>query len=91
MARVLYDDKKLIGEVLEWTQRSDPPAYKTFLGKTVLMTPANVECSFVSPKPVNRRSKLTIVEDKNKRLILDIVKVIGGTNVIAKIREEVAI
>jgi hypothetical protein len=86
MKRILFSDGKEVGEISEWSQRSDPPAYKTFLGKTVLMTPANTECSFTSPKPVNRRSKLSIVEDNKVTHELEILKVTHGTKIVAKIK-----
>ena len=86
MARVLYDNGKEIGEITEWTMRIDPPVERTFLGKTALIKPANDECTFVSPKPVSRRSKLTVVEDGKKRFVLEIIKVVGGTKIQAKIK-----
>jgi len=89
MKHLLFNDGKLVGEISGWVQREDPPAYKTFLGKTVLMSPANSECSFVSPKPVSRKMKLTVVEDKKLRYILEVTKVTGGTQVVAKIKERV--
>lgn len=85
MARMLFDDGKLVGEISDWAQKTDPPVYKTFLGKTALLTPANDECSFVSPKPVHRKAKLVVVEDKKIRYELQITKVVGGTEIIAKI------
>ncbi len=87
MKRVLFSDGKEVGEIFDWTQRSDPPAYKTFLGKTVLMTPANTECTFTSPKPVNRRAKLSIVEDDNVSFELEILKVTHGTKIVARIKK----
>lgn len=91
MARILFDDDKLIGEITDWAQKAEPAVYKTFLGKTALLTPANNECSFVSPKPVKRKSKLTIVEDKKIRYDLEIVKVVGGTEIVAKIKGQTQI
>jgi hypothetical protein len=88
MARILYDDGKKIGEIEEWSQREDPPTYKTFLGKTALLKPANNECTFVSPKPVHRKSRLTIIEDSKIRYVLEVIKVVGGTQIIAKIKEQ---
>ncbi len=85
MARILYDHKKLIGEVSDWALESQPPAYKNVLGKTVLSTPANDECTFVSPKPVNRKSALTIVEDEKLEHVLQLKSVKGGVFVVAKI------
>lgn len=87
MKRILYVDGTKLGEISEWTQKAEPPTYKTFLGKAVLLTPANDECSFVSPKPVNRRSKLTIVTESGEKLELNILKVIGGTKIQAKLKK----
>ncbi len=88
MAYLLYDnDGKKIGEISEWKHEVAPPAYKTFLGKTVLMTPANDECSFVSPKPVRRKDILTIVADAKTRYTVEVMKAVGGTQVTAKIKE----
>ena len=91
MAHLLYDDGKKIGEVSDWTRKTEPAAYKTFLGKTALMTPANDECSFISPKPVHRKSKLTVVEDSKIRYVLVVTKVVGGTQITAKITEQIAL
>ncbi|RYZ70157.1 MAG: hypothetical protein EOP05_13705 [Proteobacteria bacterium] len=85
MKRVLFDDGVKVGEVEDWAQRSDPPTYKTFLGKTALLAPANNECTFVSPKPVKRKSKLTVIEDGKLKYELQVVQLVGGTEVTAKI------
>jgi hypothetical protein len=87
MARILYDGTTKIGEIEDWTKREEPATYKTFLGKTALLAPANNECTFTSPKPVSRKSKLTVVEDSKTRYVLEVQKVVGGTQVIAKIKE----
>ena len=89
MARLLYEDGKKIGEITDWSVRNEPATYKTFLGKTALMTPANDECSFTSPKPVNRKSKLTVLEDSSLRYVLEVLKVVGGTVITAKIKEKI--
>ena len=89
MERVLYDNGKELGKISEWAQQNSEPVYKTFLGKTVLATPANTGCTFTSPKPVARKSKLTVIEDKKKRYVLEISRIVGGTQVTAKIKEVV--
>jgi hypothetical protein len=89
MARLLYDDGNKVGEISDWTQRNEPAAYKTFLGKTALMSPANDLCSFTSPKPVHRKAKLTVVEDSSVRYVLEVLKVVGGTEITAKIKEKI--
>ncbi len=85
MAHILFDQGKKLGEISEWVVVTQPPAYKNVLGKTVLLTPANDECTFVSPKPVNRKSKLTIIEDEKRELTLQLKMVKGGTSITAKI------
>lgn len=85
MKRVLFDDGVKVGEVEVWAQRSDPPTYKTFLGKTALLAPANNECTFVSPKPIKRKSKLTVIENGKLKYELQVLRAVGGTEVTAKI------
>ena len=82
---ILFDHGKRLGEISEWAVAALPPVYKNVLGKTVLSTPANDECTFVSPKPVNRKSQLTIIEDGRWQITLRLVMVKGGTLVTAKI------
>lgn len=91
MTRILFDSDKKIGEIEEWSVRTDAPTYKTFLGKTALLAPANNECSFVSPKPVNRKSNLVVIEDSKIKYVLKVLKVIGGTEITAKITEKTEI
>ena len=85
MAMILFDAGKKIGEISDWSVATLEPVYKNVLGKTVLSTPANDECTFVSPKPVNRKSDLVIIENGTHEIKLRLVKVTGGTNIIAKI------
>ena len=92
MAYILFDsDGKKIGEISEWKHEVAPPAYKTFLGKTVLMAPANDECTFVSPKPVRRKAVLTIVADAKTRYVVEVTAAIGGTQITAKIKEQTTV
>lgn len=85
---ILFDQGKRLGEVSDWLVQSLPPVYKNVLGKTVLSTPANNECSFISPKPVKRKSLLSIVEDGKWEYVLQIVSVKEATLVTAKIIEK---
>jgi hypothetical protein len=73
MPYILFDHGKKIGEISDWTVEAREPVYKNVLGKTVLSTPANNECSFVCPKPVNRKkSQLTVVQDGKLEFTLQI-------------------
>lgn len=85
--RVLYDDKKEIGEILDWTVVEAPAESKTVLGKTFHVTRPTQQCSFVSPKPVNRKSKLRVIVDRKTELVLTNIKVKAGTEVSATITE----
>lgn len=85
MAFILYDQGKKVGEVSDWIVESNPPVYKDVLGKTVLATPANDGCSFVSPKPVNRKTQLKIIEAERIEYDLKIVRVQDHTRITAKI------
>jgi hypothetical protein len=79
MAHILYDQGKKIGEVSEWKLTPYEPVYKDILGKLVLMPVTNDVCSFITPKPVSRKTQLTILEDQNKELVLQIKSVKGMT------------
>ena len=85
MSYILFDHNKKVGEISAWSVADLPPVYKNVLGKIVLSTPANDECSFISPKPVNRRSKLTVILDRKWKFTLLLKSVKGSTSVIAKI------
>lgn len=85
MAHILFDHGKKIGEVSSWTNSTLPPAYKNVLGKTVLLAPANDECTFISPKPLNRKSQLTVIQDGKVELLLQLKSIKDGTVVVAKI------
>ena len=79
MAHVLFDQGKKLGEVSEWKLTPYEPVYKDVLGKTVLMPATNDVCSFVTPKPVSRKTQLTILEDQKRELVLQIKSVKGMT------------
>lgn len=85
MAYILFDHGKKIGEIAEWTVASQEPVYKNVLGKVVLSVPANNECSFVSPKPVNRKSQLIVIRDGVQEFKLQVKTVKGATFVTALI------
>ncbi len=79
MTHILFDQGKKLGEVSEWKLTLYEPVYKDVLGKSVLMPVTNDICSFVTPKPVSRKTQLTIIEDQNLELVLQIKSVKGMT------------
>ncbi len=79
MKHILFDQGKKIGEVTEWKLTPYEPAYKVVLGKNVLMPATNDICSFITPKPVSRKTQLTILEDQKRELVLQIKSVKGMT------------
>lgn len=79
MAHILYEKGKKLGEVSEWQLTLSEPVYKDVLGKMVLMPAAHDVCSFVTPKPVSRKTQLTIIEDQKKEFVLQIKSVKGMT------------
>ena len=87
---VLFDQGKKLGEVSDWKVIPDEPVYKDVLGKRVLMPAKHDVCSFVSPKPVHRKSQLSIVEDKQTKLVLE-VQSVKGTAVTAFVVSRIGI
>jgi hypothetical protein len=86
MAYILFDHGKKNGEITDWVVAPNEPVYKNVLGKMVLSNPANNECSFVCPKPVNRKnSQLTVIQDAKIEFTLQIKTVKGATFVTALI------
>ncbi len=85
MAYILFDHGKKVGEISDWVVEAREPVYKNVLGKVVLSVPANNECTFVSPKPVNRKSQLVVVQDGQCEYALQLKGVKGGTFVNALI------
>lgn len=85
MAYILFDHGKKVGEVSDWDVVSHEPVYKNVLGKVVLSVPENNECSFVSPKPVNRKSQLIVIQDGKREFTLQVKAVKGATFVTALI------
>jgi hypothetical protein len=79
MAHILFDKGTKLGEVSDWTLTPYEPVYKEVLGKNVLMPATNDVCSFVTPKPVSRKTQLTVIEDQKQELVLQIKSVKGMT------------
>ncbi len=75
MAHILYEQGKKIGEVTDWNLTKSQPVYKEVLGKKVLLPAKNDLCTFNTPKPVNRKAQLTILEDQKWELVLEIKSV----------------
>lgn len=88
MAHILFDQGKKIGEISDWTVVSHKPTYKNVLGKMFLSAAATTECSFISPKPVNRKSQLTVIEDSKIEFTLQVKAVKGATRVTALITSQ---
>ncbi len=84
MAFILFENGKKIGEISDWSVASKEPTFKDVLGKRVLSAPKCDQCSFVSPKPVNRKSQLAVVENGSKEFVLQVITV-KGTFVTASI------
>lgn len=85
MAYILFENGKKVGEISDWNVATQEPVFKNVLGKVVLSVPANNECSFVSPKPVNRKSKLIVIKDGAREFDLQVKTVKGATFVTALI------
>ena len=85
MAFILFENGKKIGEISDWKVIPYVPVLKNILGKMVMGVPAKDECSFVSPKPINRKSKLAVFEDGKLQYDLDIKSVKGSTSITAAI------
>lgn len=79
MARILYDQGKKLGEISDWVFTASEPVHKNVLGKMVVMPATGDLCSFVTPKPVSRKTQLTIIEDQKTELVLQIKSVKGMT------------
>ncbi|MBC7421511.1 MAG: GNAT family N-acetyltransferase [Bdellovibrio sp.] len=85
MAFILFEKGKKIGEIADWAVTSQEPFYKNILGKMVLSQPLKDECTFVSPKPINRKAQLTVIENGTRQFDLQIKSVKGSTWVTATI------
>lgn len=79
MKHILYEHGKKLGEVSEWKLTPYEPVYKNILGKLALMPVTPDMCTFVTPKPVSRKTQLAIVEDQKQKLVLEIKSVKGMT------------
>ena len=79
MTHILFDKGVKLGEVSEWKLTPYEPVYKDVLGKLVLMPVTNDICSFITPKPVSRKTQLTIIEDRKTEMVLQIKSVKGMT------------
>ena len=88
IAAVVINKGKKVGEISDWAVAAHEPTYKNVLGKIVLSVPANNECTFVSPKPVKRKSQLVVVQDGERVFTLQIKNIKGSTFVTALIVAE---
>ena len=85
MGFVLFENGKIIGEVEDWIFSQNPPQYKEVLGKTVLASKANDQCTFTSPKPIHKKGHFTIRANQTMELSLQVTKVQNGTLVTATV------
>ena len=86
MSYILFDAGKKIGEISDWRTIDRPAEKRMVLGKEVEMgEKSGQRCTFTSPKPLNRRSTLTVVFDKKTEYVLQQTKIIGGTEIAADI------
>ena len=88
MSMILFRNGKIVGPISDWQNAEVPPEYKEVLGKTVLVSKANDSCTFTSPKPLNRRDELTIVDEGRATLVLQIKRIVSGLQVSAIIKEK---
>lgn len=79
MPHILFENGKKLGEISEWKLNPYEPVYKDVLGKMILSPERPDECTFVVPKPVSRKSKLTLIEDQKQELVLEVKSVKGMT------------
>ncbi len=91
MAHILYENGKKIGEISEWVRTERLPVPKVVLGKSIVTQKLNDQCTFESPKAVNRKSVLSIIVDASERLLLKDIHVRAGTYVTATIAEQTKI
>jgi hypothetical protein len=85
VALILFEKGKKIGEISNWVVTPYVPFYKDVLGKKVLSVPQKDECSFTSPKPINRKAMLTLIEEGRHEFHLEVKSVKGSTHVTAAI------
>lgn len=89
MGYILYESGKPVGDLLDWNFYQAPAEYKTVLGKTFLTNKANTQCTFTSPKPINRKKgHYTVLLNQKTEYRLQIMKVVHGTGVTALVLEE---
>ena len=86
MSYILFDAGKKVGEISDWLTVDKPAEKKTVLGKEIVTKEKSGQrVTFVSPKPMNRRSQLTVVFDKKIEYVLKQTKIVGGTEIAADI------
>lgn len=63
MPYILYENGKKIGEISDWKITELPAPTRMVLGKLITLPKPKDQCTFVSPKPVQRKSELLVVQD----------------------------
>ncbi len=89
--RILFENGKKIGEISDWMLIERQAERRLVLGKEVMMPKPKAQCTFTSPKLVNKKSEFLVIEDAKTRYQLKDVKVKDGTFVTASILETTAI
>lgn len=88
MGYVLFESGKKIGEVEDWNLIQRPAEVKNVLGKEFISRKPYDECTFISPKPIHRKGKFTVVQDKKTEYVLQPTSIKDGTVVIATVLEK---
>ena len=79
MSRILFENGKKIGEISDWTLTDLPAPTRMVLGKLITLPKPKDQCTFTSPKPVQRKSALTVIEDKKIEFQIQSTYVKDGT------------
>ncbi len=88
MGYILYESGKKVGELEDWNLIQHPAEVKNVLGKEFVSRKPYDECSFTSPKPVNRKGQFTVIQDKKTEYVLEATSIKNGTVVVATVLEK---
>ncbi|MES3036445.1 MAG: hypothetical protein V4736_00940 [Bdellovibrionota bacterium] len=88
MGYVLYENGKKIGEIEDWVLIDRPAVTKMVLGKEITTPKPKDQCTFVSPKPVDRRGTFSVIEDQKIEYVIKATYVKHSTNVTADVLEK---
>jgi hypothetical protein len=88
MAYILFENGKKVGEIADWTVTELPAPTRMVLGKLVTLPKPKDQCTFVSPKPIHRKSVLKIIKDNNTEILVQSTSIKGGTVIVGDILEQ---